>query len=89
MIVEIVLTNPEAIPQDGEIVLFERRTPQQSNIENLNTLSDVYDHIRMLDAKGYPAAYLSTPRHNYSFTDAQRDGDELVATVRISMVDAL
>ena len=89
MIVEIVLTNPEAIPQDGEIVLFERRTPQQSNIENLNTLSDVYDHIRMLDAKGYPAAYLSTSRQNYSFTDVHRDGDELVAMVRISMVDTL
>ena len=89
MIVEIVLTNPEAIPQDGEIVLFERRTPQQSNIENLNTLSEVYDHIRMLDAKGYPAAYLSTPRHNYSFTNVQHDGDELVATVRISKVNAL
>lgn len=89
MIVEIVLTKPKAIPQDGKIVLFERRTPQQSNIANLNALSDVYDHIRMLDAKGYPTAYISTTHHNYSFTNVQRDGDDLVAMVRISMIETL
>lgn len=89
MIAEIVLTNPEALPQEGEVVLFKRRTPQQSNIANLITISDVYDHIRMLDAKGYPTAYFSTLHHNYSFTNVQRDGDELVATVRISMRDTL
>jgi methionyl-tRNA formyltransferase len=58
MIVEIATTRPEPHPQHGEPTMFKRRRPEESNLEDLTTLDQVFDYIRMLDAEGYPAAFL-------------------------------
>ena len=49
-----------AKPQEGEPVLFSRRKPAQSNLASCpeGDLSSWYDQIRMLDAEGYPHAFL-------------------------------
>lgn len=56
------LLDNEIVPvkQTGKITTFKRRTPDQSNISLLETksISKLYDFIRMLDAEGYPKAYL-------------------------------
>ena len=46
-------------PQQGEPV-FSRRTPAQSNLASCpeGDLSAWHDQIRMLDAEGYPHAFL-------------------------------
>jgi len=46
--------------QLGKIVNFKRRTPQNSDIQTLKDCNStrIYDFIRMLDAQGYPNAYL-------------------------------
>jgi len=48
------------VKQTGKVTTFKRRTPEQSNINLLETksISKLYDFIRMLDAEGYPKAYL-------------------------------
>ena len=48
------------VKQTGKVTTFKRRTPEQSNISLLETksISKLYDFIRMLDAEGYPKAYL-------------------------------
>lgn len=60
LIPNIIKKNIVPKKQEGDIVLFKRRTPEQSNIKMLNDVSitNLYDFIRMLDAPSYPKAYL-------------------------------
>ncbi len=84
MIVEIVATNPSPRQQEGEVVLFKRRKPEDSNIAALESLEQLYDHIRMLDAKGYPHSYLETEHFRIEFTNANLETKDILNThVRI------
>tara|TARA_Y100001968_G_scaffold257240_1_gene243790 strand:+ start:1903 stop:2607 length:705 start_codon:yes stop_codon:yes gene_type:complete len=57
MIQKIVTTEPIPIPQTGKATVFKRRTPAQSFItEEIDSLEQLFDFIRMLDADGYPLA---------------------------------
>ena len=60
MIERIVREEPMAIAQQGEPVLFSRRSPAQSNLANCpeGDMRSWYDQIRMVDAEGYPHAFL-------------------------------
>ena len=60
LIPNIIKKNIVPKKQEGDIVLFKRRTPEQSNIKTLKDVSmaNLYDFIRMLDAPSYPKAYL-------------------------------
>ena len=58
MIREMADTEPEPAPQTGEAVCFARRRPQDSRLGGQATLRQVHDFIRMLDAEGYPPAFL-------------------------------
>jgi methionyl-tRNA formyltransferase len=78
MIEEIIDNDIIPYPQEGDAVVFRRRKPGQSNISQLHTPSQVYDHIRMLDAPGYPPAYLSTSWMKFSFTGAALNKDGTV-----------
>ena len=60
MIVSILLEQPQPQAQQGEIVIFKRRKQSESNIKSLETLEKVHNYIRMLDAEGYPKAFLET-----------------------------
>jgi methionyl-tRNA formyltransferase len=83
MIVEIVKCRPMPVPQQGEIVAFTRRQPKDGDLAPLTELWQVYNYIRMLDAEGYPSAFLNTAHHYLEFSEA-RLGDEFVeAKVRI------
>ncbi|MDE6055713.1 MAG: methionyl-tRNA formyltransferase [Lachnospiraceae bacterium] len=46
------------IPQEGEPVLFKRRKPEDGNITSDMKTDQIYDYIRMLDAEGYPRAFI-------------------------------
>ena len=58
MIGEIVVDRPEPAPQSGETEVFPRRRPAESRLPHCGPPQAAYDHIRMLDAEGYPAAFL-------------------------------
>ena len=49
---DIVDSQPSAIPQEGEPLMFERRRPAESELRDVNNIKELYDHIRMLDADG-------------------------------------
>ena len=83
MIREIIATGPEPRPQEGEVVVFKRRRPGQSDLSGLTDPRRIYDHIRMLDAEGYPHAFLETDRLRLEFTGAELRGGEVTARVRI------
>ena len=78
MIEEIIDSNIRPTPQQGEAVVFRRRKPHQSNLEGLHTPQRVYDHIRMLDAPGYPLAYLLSEWVRFEFRNATMQNDGTV-----------
>jgi methionyl-tRNA formyltransferase len=83
----MIKNKPVPVPQTGEITKFRRRTLQQSNIGNLSDNTKVYDYIRMLDAEGYPSAFLETPTLTIEFSNARLQKDGILATARIKAKD--
>jgi methionyl-tRNA formyltransferase len=84
MIVEIVKTKPVPIKQEGKPTLFKRRKPLMSNMSDVESLDEVYDFIRMLDADGYPPAFLETSNCKFEFRKVSKQNDNtLEAHVRI------
>jgi len=84
MIVEIVKTKPVPIKQEGKPTLFKRRKPLMSNMNDVESLDEVYDFIRMLDADGYPPAFLETSNCKFEFRKVSKLNDNtLEAYVRI------
>ncbi len=75
----------DIIPQDqeGEIVNFKRRTPQQSELNADLSLEQIYDYIRMLDGEGYPKAYLTFGKYKFQFSKASLKGNKIIADVEI------
>lgn len=84
MIAEIVQKQLVPIPQTGESTIFRRRTPSEGNLSQLNTLEEVFDYIRMLDADGYPPAFLETEHLKFEFTRASLRPGSVIADVKIT-----
>lgn len=82
MIGDIIEQEPAASRQHGTPVFFKRRKPEQSEMPVDATPTELYDHIRMLDAPGYPHAFLRHGSWVARFTDAWLDGDMIEARVR-------
>jgi methionyl-tRNA formyltransferase len=74
----------EPVPQEGEPVLFTRRTPEQSALPEGLTPQAAYDFIRMLDAEGYPRAFLRHGGLRLTLSGARLEGGALTAQVRIT-----
>ncbi|MBR1578983.1 MAG: methionyl-tRNA formyltransferase [Selenomonadaceae bacterium] len=85
MMIEIIRAEPTPYPQQGEPVVFKRRTPPESNIDGLDDLKRVFDYIRMLDAEGYPPAFLETAHLRLEFSRASLSEEEILADVRIRL----
>lgn len=83
MIVEIVQDQPTPVSQQGEVVEFRRRQPKDGNIAEFDSLAQIYDYIRMLDADGYPNAFIETPHMHLEFMDARLSDQCVEARVRI------
>lgn len=83
MIPEFLCGNIEAKPQSGEPVIFKRRKPEDGKITSDMDIEKIYDYIRMLDAEGYPRAYIDFGDYRLEFEDAAKsaDGNELSARV--------
>lgn len=85
MIDEIIEKKPIPQAQIGEPTHFKRRTPDQGSILELESLEKIYDMIRMLDADGYPNAFLDSKNFCLYFSDATFENNELTARVSIRM----
>jgi methionyl-tRNA formyltransferase len=85
MIVQILQRHPRPRPQVGGPTTFKRRTPEESNLAKAQTLQQVFDMIRMLDAEGYPSAFLEIGAFRIEFTRASRKTDHLMVDARITL----
>lgn len=70
-------------PQEGEPVVFKRRKPEEGQIMSDMEPDKIYDYIRMLDAEGYPRAYIEFGDYRLEFEGAElsSDGQQLSARV--------
>lgn len=84
MIQEFVVNSPEPVQQEGEVTFFQRRKPSESNIHELADLEQVFDYIRMLDAEGYPKAFLETDHLRLEFQRPSLKQGRVVADVIIT-----
>lgn len=87
MIAEIVEKEPQPRPQEGEPLFFTRRKPFQSELPKVATPEELYDHIRMLDAPGYPHAFLRYGAWKAIFTDTRLVGNTVEASVRFEKTE--
>lgn len=82
---EIVIQEPKPYPQEGETVVFKRRTSEMSEIPKDINLEGLFDHIRMLDGEGYPPAFIEYGEDNnkkrFEFSEAQYEEGVLTAKV--------
>lgn len=83
-IIEWMIENePVPVEQMGDVVLFKRRKPVQSVLPESGTLSSMYDFIRMLDADGYPHAFIEHGEFMLKLRNAKLENRRLVAEVEI------
>lgn len=83
MIPEIIQKNPTPVKQVGEIVEFKRRRPEQSELNFEFDLEKIYDYIRMLDAEGYPKAFIRLGKYKLEFSRASLKHGKIIADVEI------
>lgn len=84
MMLEIIANNPPPVEQTGEVVEFKRRKAADGDIKNLATLDKIYDYIRMLDADGYPKAFLDMGDFRLEFSRASLKDGKIIADVAIT-----
>lgn len=87
MIPQFLTEKITPVPQNGEAVLFKRRKPEESKITYDMKKDVIYDYIRMLDAEGYPKAYIEFGDYRIEFDSAEfsEDTGELSARVRFDL----
>ena len=71
MIERIIEERLSPSPQQGVPVHFKRRKEADGRLNRLTNLEQVYDYIRMLDAEGYPNAFVETEHMIIKFKEAK------------------
>ena len=81
MIQEIIVTAPVPQEQQGDVTEFRRRKPEESNIPPNLDPTQLFDFIRMLDADGYPKAFIINNNFRLEFDGASIIDGQVVANV--------
>ncbi len=83
MIRTIIAEGIEPVEQAGEATVFRRRTPAESRIADPRSLAELHDFVRMLDAEGYPRAFLEYGGFRFEFSRASLRNGRIEADVSI------
>ena len=85
MIIEINKNRLSPKTQKKSKIFFRRLTKKDNNLvlDKIKNLKELYDRIRMVDAPGYPDAYIESKRFIFNFTKAKKVGKNLYSSVRI------
>ena len=73
-----------SLPQKGKVVKFTRRKPEDGNLRNAESLDEVYNYIRMLDADEYPSAFVRIGDYKLEFSMASLKVGAVDASVKIT-----
>lgn len=89
MIPKFLKSNLKSYKQEGEVLEFKRRKPEESNFYSFltkeNDVSDkkIYDFIRMLDGEGYPKAYLEIGKYKMELKNIKLEEEGLSGEFKI------
>ncbi len=83
MISEIIRHKIIPFAQKGKIVIFKRRKPEQSEIPECQDLEGLFDFIRMLDAQGYPKAFIKYKGFIIEFSKAKMSDNKILSNAEI------
>ena len=83
MVKRILSNGITPVEQEGEVTVFQRRSANDGNVAELDSLGSVFDYIRMLDGEGYPPAFIETENLVFEFSRGSFKGDSVLADVRI------
>ena len=83
IILEIIKNNPIPKRQIGKPIIFKRRKKEDGNISKLNSLNQVFDYIRMVDADGYPKAFCEIGNFRFELSRASLKHGKIIADVEI------
>ncbi len=87
IIADLVRDEPAPVPQCGTPVIFKRRHPDQSAVAtDIADLQALYDFIRMLDAEGYPRAFIEHGGFRLEFSRAAFHAGRIAADVKITRI---
>lgn len=84
IIKRIIHSEPKPAPQRGVAVTFKRRKPEESEIKSVASLEELHDLIRMLDAEGYPRAFLRHAGFRFEFSRSALYDGRIVTDVKIT-----
>lgn len=85
MINALVLNDLKPTSQTGEVTYFERRKPSDGDLSKFIEIDELYDLIRMLDADGYPKAFIELGGFKFEFSRVNKlSNKSLIADVRIT-----
>jgi methionyl-tRNA formyltransferase len=85
LIDRIIHERPEPREQTGDVVRFHRRTPEESELPaDIEDLAAMHDFIRMLDAEGYPHAFLRSGPFRLELTRSTLYDGRIVADVTVT-----
>lgn len=87
MIKRIIEQEISPIPQTGEVTIFKRRKPEESKIQSVDSLLSLHDFIRMLDAEGYPKAFIEYQGFRYEFSRSALYNGKIIADVTITPIE--
>jgi len=87
MILEICDNEIIPKPQQGEIYEFNRLKASDNELQKEYSLSQLYDHIRMVDGLEYPKAHIYFGDNKIEFYSAELNNGELTAKVKIVPIE--
>jgi methionyl-tRNA formyltransferase len=87
MIPYIVENNLLPSEQFGDVISFKRRQVHEGELEGNFDLQKIYDYIRMLDAEGYPHAFINFGNYRLSFTKASTNYGSISASVKFEIME--
>ncbi len=86
MIRQIVNREPMPVSQKGKVTIFKRRTKKQSVVsKKFKKISDLYNHIRMLDAETYPPAFINHGKFVIEFSSPKFLNNKIKSEVNIKL----
>ena len=74
---------PHPVPQKGEPHYFKRRSDTDNQIPEDIDLKQIFDRIRMLDDESYPRSFITHGDYRIEFSDAEFDGNKIIASCSI------
>ncbi|MCS7071870.1 MAG: hypothetical protein NZM00_10225, partial [Anaerolinea sp.] len=79
MVRTIVVEQPIPQTQSGPVTKFRRRSAADSEWPAQSDLQRLHDHIRMLDADGYPRSFVRVGGYRIEFSRSSYRGDHVIA----------